>query len=91
MDHHIGVVGDDVGSGVALRSRPPQPRDPEDRGDRGDRDPEGDRGRVRAVAAALQRALGTYEPLLTRLQVVLVWERPVQCVLLYAVVNAVFW
>ena len=46
---------------------------------------------MRAVAAALQRALGTYEPLLTRLQVVLVWERPVQCVLLYAVVNAVFW
>nr|XP_057906164.1 reticulophagy regulator 3 [Doryrhamphus excisus]XP_057906165.1 reticulophagy regulator 3 [Doryrhamphus excisus] len=46
---------------------------------------------VRAVKAALQSRLGPYEPLLTYLQSVLVWERPVQCVLLYGVVNVVFW
>lgn len=47
--------------------------------------------RVRAVKAALQSRLGPYEPVLTYLQSVLVWERPVLCVLFYAVVNAVFW
>lgn len=46
---------------------------------------------VRAVKAALQSGLGPYEPVLTYLQSVLVWERPVQCVLLYVVVNVVFW
>uniref|UniRef100_A0A3P8TI51 Reticulophagy regulator family member 3 n=1 Tax=Amphiprion percula TaxID=161767 RepID=A0A3P8TI51_AMPPE len=46
---------------------------------------------VRAVKAALQSRLGPYEPVLTYLQSVLVWERPFQCVLLYTVVNVVFW
>ncbi|XP_057673435.1 reticulophagy regulator 3 [Corythoichthys intestinalis] len=46
---------------------------------------------VRAVKAALQSRLGPYEPLLTYLQSVLVWERPVQCLLLYVLVNVVFW
>ncbi|XP_008302523.1 protein FAM134C-like [Stegastes partitus] len=48
-------------------------------------------GHVRAVKAALQSRLGPYEPVLTYLQSVLVWERPFQCVLLYTVVNVVFW
>lgn len=64
------------GSGVCLRSRPcSRERD----------------SQVRAVKAALQSRLGPYEPVLTYLQSVLVWERPVQCVFLYAVVNVVFW
>lgn len=46
---------------------------------------------MRAVKASLQARLGPYEPVLTYLQSVLVWERPVQCVLLYTVVNVVFW
>eukprot|EP00066_Takifugu_rubripes_P002788 XP_003964920.2 PREDICTED: protein FAM134C isoform X1 [Takifugu rubripes] len=46
---------------------------------------------VRAVKAALQSRLGPYEPVLTYLQSVLVWERPIQCVFLYTVVNLVFW
>lgn len=61
---------------VCLRSRPCST----------DRD-----SQVRAVKAALQSRLGPYERLLTYLQAVLVWEKPVQCVLLYAVVNLVFW
>ncbi|XP_054463592.1 reticulophagy regulator 3 [Anoplopoma fimbria] len=64
------------GSGVCLRSRPCS----------SERD-----GQVRAVKAALQSRLGPYEPVLTYLQSVLVWERPLQCVLLYTVVNVVFW
>lgn len=48
-------------------------------------------GQVRAVKACLQSRLGPYEPVLTYLQSVLVWERPFQCVLLYIVVNIVFW
>ncbi|XP_028310810.1 reticulophagy regulator 3 isoform X2 [Gouania willdenowi] len=48
-------------------------------------------GQVREVKACLQSRLGPYEPVLTYLQSVLVWERPVQCVLLYAVANLVFW
>ncbi|KAG8006813.1 Reticulophagy regulator 3 [Nibea albiflora] len=64
------------GSGVCLRSRPCS----------SERD-----GQVRAVKAALQSRLGPYERVLTYLQSVLVWERPVQCVLLYIVVNVVFW
>lgn len=64
------------GPTVCLRSRPcPTDRD----------------SQVRAVKAALQSRLGPYERLLTYLQAVLVWEKPVQCVLLYAVVNLVFW
>ncbi|XP_029013889.2 reticulophagy regulator 3 [Betta splendens] len=64
------------GSSVCLRSRPCSS--------------ERDR-QVRAVKAALQSTLGPYEPVLTYLQSVLVWERPFQCVLLYIVVNVVFW
>ncbi|XP_029945358.1 reticulophagy regulator 3 [Salarias fasciatus] len=47
--------------------------------------------RVRAVKAALLSRLGPYEPVLTYLQSALVWERPVQCALLYAAVNLLFW
>lgn len=64
------------GSSVCLRSRPCS----------SERD-----GQVRAVKAALQSSLGPYEPVLTYLQSVLVWQRPVQCVLLYILVNVVFW
>lgn len=64
------------GPSVCLRSRPCS----------SERD-----GRVRAVKAALQSRLGPYEPVLTYVQSVLVWERPAQCVLLYAAVNLVFW
>lgn len=64
------------GPTVCLRSRPcPSDRD----------------SQVRAVKAALQSRLGPYERLLTYLQAVLVWEKPVQCVLLYAMVNLLFW
>lgn len=63
-------------SGVCLRSRPCS----------SERD-----GQVRAVKAALQSRLGPYERVLTYLQSVLVWERPLQCLLLYTVVNVVFW
>ncbi|KAM4531597.1 reticulophagy regulator 3 [Odontesthes bonariensis] len=48
-------------------------------------------GQVRAVKAALLSKLGPYEPVLTYLQSVLVWERPFQSVLLFTVVNFVFW
>ncbi|XP_029913927.1 reticulophagy regulator 3 [Myripristis murdjan] len=64
------------GSGICLRSRPCS----------SERD-----SQVRAVKASLQARLGPYEPVLTYLQSVLVWERPFQCVLLYTVVNIVFW
>ncbi|XP_069004790.1 reticulophagy regulator 3 [Embiotoca jacksoni] len=64
------------GSNVCLRSRPCS----------SERD-----GQVRAVKAALQSRLGPYEPVLTYLQSVLVWERPVQCILLYTAANVVFW
>ncbi|XP_030262562.1 reticulophagy regulator 3 [Sparus aurata] len=64
------------GTSVCLRSRPCS----------SERD-----SQVRAVKAALQSRLGPYEPVLTYLQSVLVWERPVQCVLLYILVNIVFW
>lgn len=82
---HTGAMGDAPvednsarrgSGGVCLRSRPCS----------SERD-----GQVRAVKAALQSRLGPYEPVLTYLQSVLVWERPVQCVLLYIVVNVVFW
>ena len=48
-------------------------------------------GQVRAVKAALLSKLGPYEPVLTYLQSILVWERPFQSVLLFAIVNFVFW
>ncbi|XP_017288988.1 reticulophagy regulator 3 [Kryptolebias marmoratus] len=48
-------------------------------------------GQVRAVRAALLSKLGPYEPVLTYLQSVLVWERPLHSVLFYVVVNVVFW
>ncbi|XP_061080232.1 reticulophagy regulator 3-like isoform X2 [Conger conger] len=65
-----------LGLGVGLRSRPSS----------NERD-----GQVRAVKASLLVRLGPYEPLLTYLQSVLVWERPLHSVLLYTVINAVFW
>ncbi|KAM9746176.1 reticulophagy regulator 3 [Menidia menidia] len=64
------------GSGVCLRSRSCS----------SERD-----GQVRAVKAALLSKLGPYEPVLTYLQSILVWERPFQSVLLFTVVNVVFW
>lgn len=64
------------GSGVCLRGRPCS----------SERD-----ARVRAVRAALLSKLGPYEPVLTYLQSVLLWERPLHSVLLYVVVNVVFW
>lgn len=63
-------------SSVCLRSRPCS----------SERD-----GQVRAVKAALLSRLGPCEPVLTYLQSVLMWDRPVQCVLLYTVANVVFW
>ncbi|XP_053708723.1 reticulophagy regulator 3 [Synchiropus splendidus] len=45
---------------------------------------------VRAVKAALLTRLGPYEPVLTYLQTVLVWERPIHCVLLYILILLVF-
>ncbi|XP_016896063.1 reticulophagy regulator 3 isoform X1 [Cynoglossus semilaevis] len=65
-----------VSSKVYLRSRPCS----------SERD-----SQVRAVRTELQSRLGPYEPVLTYLQSVLVWERPILCVLLYATVNVVFW
>lgn len=76
VDASAGDPSATQGSGVCLRSRPCS----------SERD-----GQVRAVKAAIQSRLGPYEPVLTYLQSVLVWERPIQCVLLYAVVNVVFW
>lgn len=79
---HTGVkeeaVDEDcyVSSKVYLRSRPCS----------SERD-----SQVRAVRTELQSRLGPYEPVLTYLQSVLVWERPILCVLLYATVNVVFW
>ncbi|KAM6904672.1 reticulophagy regulator 3 [Xenentodon cancila] len=63
-------------SGVCLRSRPCS----------SERD-----GQVRAVKAALLARLGPYEPVLAYLQSVLLWERPFHSVILYALVNIVFW
>ncbi|XP_076000334.1 reticulophagy regulator 3 [Genypterus blacodes] len=79
-----GVLGDAIEedcsampeSSVCLRSRPCS----------SERD-----AQVQAVKAALQSRLGPYEPVLTYVQSALMWERPVQCVLLYAAVNVVFW
>lgn len=72
----MGDCSGKQGSNVCLRSRSSS----------SERD-----GQVRAVKAALQSRLGPYEPVLTYLQSVLVWEKPFQCVLLYIVANIVFW
>ncbi|KAJ8344713.1 hypothetical protein SKAU_G00289060 [Synaphobranchus kaupii] len=64
------------GWGVGLRSRPCST----------ERD-----GQVRAVKASLLERLGPHEPVLTYLQSVLVWERPFHSVLLYTVINTIFW
>ncbi|XP_041827519.1 reticulophagy regulator 3 [Melanotaenia boesemani] len=48
-------------------------------------------GQVRTVKAVLLSKLGPHEPVLTYLQSILVWERPFQSVLLFTVVNVVFW
>ncbi|XP_061158602.1 reticulophagy regulator 3 [Syngnathus typhle] len=73
----VDVAAGKSGSGATgLRSRPGS----------SERD-----AQVRAVKAALQSRLGPSEPLLTYLQSVLVCERPFQCLLLYVLVNFVFW
>jgi len=77
------------GSGVSLRCRPSL-TPPHSSSAAGERGVDGEQVRA-ALQASLQRTLGPYEPLLTYLQSVLVWERPLQCVLLYAAVNVVFW
>ncbi|KAG5280006.1 hypothetical protein AALO_G00083900 [Alosa alosa] len=46
---------------------------------------------VRAVKASLQEKLGPYERLVTYLQAVLVWEKPIHSVLLFILVNVLFW
>ncbi|XP_044153411.1 reticulophagy regulator 3 [Bufo gargarizans] len=46
---------------------------------------------VRAVQEALQEKLGSYEPVLSYLQAVLVWERPRHSALLHLLLNAAFW
>ncbi|XP_053555312.1 reticulophagy regulator 3 isoform X2 [Bombina bombina] len=46
---------------------------------------------VKAVQEALLRNVGSYEPVLSYLQAVLVWERPRHSALLHLGVNAVFW
>ncbi|XP_077475579.1 reticulophagy regulator 3 isoform X2 [Stigmatopora argus] len=74
----VGAVAGDKSSSInaALRSRPVST----------ERD-----SQVRATKAILQSRLGPYEPLLTYLQSVLVWEKPLQCLLLCLLVNVVFW
>ncbi|KAJ7992383.1 hypothetical protein DPEC_G00277950 [Dallia pectoralis] len=80
---HTGGMGDAaghfsgyLGASFGLRSRPCS----------SERD-----GQVRNVKALLQETLGPYEPVLTYLQAVLLWEKPFQSLLLYTVVNLVFW
>ncbi|XP_063816102.1 reticulophagy regulator 3 [Pseudophryne corroboree] len=46
---------------------------------------------VRGVHEALLGTLGRYEPVLSYLQAVLVWERPRHSALLHLVLNAAFW
>uniref|UniRef100_A0AAZ3P8Z7 RETREG1-3/ARL6IP-like N-terminal reticulon-homology domain-containing protein n=1 Tax=Oncorhynchus tshawytscha TaxID=74940 RepID=A0AAZ3P8Z7_ONCTS len=76
LENAMGECSGKQGSTLGLRSRPSS----------SERD-----GQVRVVKASLQERLGPYEPVLTYLQSVLVWERPFQSVLLYTVVNVVFW
>ncbi|XP_028674469.1 reticulophagy regulator 3 [Erpetoichthys calabaricus] len=47
--------------------------------------------RVQELKATLVEALGPYEPLVTYLQSVLVWEKPLHSLLLYVGVNGLFW
>ncbi|KPP73296.1 protein FAM134C-like, partial [Scleropages formosus] len=47
--------------------------------------------RVRVVKEALVRRLGPHEPLVSRAQAALLWERPAQSALLFTVVNGIFW
>ncbi|XP_023573907.1 reticulophagy regulator 3 [Octodon degus] len=61
---------------------------------RGSRAPSGSWERdqqVEAVQRALVRALGPYEPLLSRLQAALAWERPARSALWCLGLNAAFW
>ncbi|KAJ3601022.1 hypothetical protein NHX12_031995, partial [Muraenolepis orangiensis] len=78
----VGPAGGEVegveGVGLGLRCRPHSGGDSRER-------------RMRAVTASLQGSLGPYEPLVTHLQALLLWERPLQGVLLYTGVNVVFW
>ncbi|XP_021480556.2 reticulophagy regulator 3 isoform X4 [Oncorhynchus mykiss] len=76
LENAMGKCSGKQGSTLGLRSRPCT----------SERD-----GQVRVVKALLQKRLGPYEPVLTYLQSVLVWERPFQSVLLFTVVNVVFW
>ncbi|XP_041121446.1 reticulophagy regulator 3-like [Polyodon spathula] len=46
---------------------------------------------VRVLKSSLAARLGPYEPVVTYLQSGLVWEKPLHSLLLYLVVNAVFW
>ncbi|TSK28050.1 Reticulophagy regulator 3 [Bagarius yarrelli] len=46
---------------------------------------------VRAVKAALIDILGPHERLVTYLQAVVLWEKPVHSVLLYTLTNCGFW
>eukprot|EP00079_Xenopus_tropicalis_P019821 XP_012809972.1 PREDICTED: protein FAM134C isoform X1 [Xenopus tropicalis] len=46
---------------------------------------------VREVQEMLQRGLGSYEPVLSYVQAVLVWERPRHSALLHLALNAAFW
>ncbi|XP_043910640.1 reticulophagy regulator 3 [Protopterus annectens] len=47
--------------------------------------------RVQAVKVQMLELLGPYEPVMTYIQSVLVWEKPVHSVLIHLVVNVVFW
>uniref|UniRef100_A0A4W5P8P2 Reticulophagy regulator family member 3 n=1 Tax=Hucho hucho TaxID=62062 RepID=A0A4W5P8P2_9TELE len=76
LENAMGESSGKQGSTLGLRSRPCS-------SERNDH--------VRVVKASLQDRLGPYEPVLTYLQSVLLWERPFQSVLLYTVVNVVFW
>ncbi|MGH0125254.1 UNVERIFIED_CONTAM: hypothetical protein FKN15_051688 [Acipenser sinensis] len=46
---------------------------------------------VRVFKSSLVERLGPYEPVVTWLQSVLLWEKPLHSVLLYLLVNAIFW
>ncbi|XP_033911611.3 reticulophagy regulator 3 [Acipenser ruthenus] len=46
---------------------------------------------VRVFKSSLVERLGPYEPVVTWLQSVLLWEKPLHSVLLYLFVNAIFW
>lgn len=46
---------------------------------------------VEAAQRALVEVLGPYEPLLSRVQAALVWERPARSALWFLGLNAAFW